>query len=184
MLLFKCDWCARTIDDSQEMGIYTTQMKNLGLPSKSLEVLMQSKHICKKCMEKAGILMLAAQPSEAARHQIVHQVAGESADKPESDIMTEQAAAAKEPETTVPAEPVPIEPVSQPEQNPASQTSESGKKEGKVVDVDKVLSLKKAGWRVKDIADDMNLEPARVSNILSYTKSHHPEKWKAFGLPM
>ena len=34
------------------------------------------------------------------------------------------------------------------------------------IDKDKILALKKAGWKVKDIAEDMGLEAATVSQVL------------------
>ena len=119
MLIFKCDWCGRTISDAQGMGVYTTQLKSLGLPSKSLEILSNGKHICETCMEKAGIMMLD-------RHAI------------------------KEGATTK----------------------------------SKILTLRKAGWRVKEIAEDMHLEPQKISNILYQIRHNKPDKWKAFGLPL
>lgn len=187
MLLLKCDWCARTIDDTQQIGIYTTQIKSLGLPSKSLDLLMNSRHICEKCMEKAGTLMLADRPSEAAKNQAIHQVTDAAAKEKESaSAQTERPETAKGPETSTeqPKTAAPVEPKPQPGQEPPSSEDKGAKKSDKVVDVDKILALKRAGWRVKAIAEEMDIEPTKVSNILCYTKKNHPDKWKAYGFEL
>ena len=36
------------------------------------------------------------------------------------------------------------------------------------VDVGKIMALKKAGWKTKDIADEMGMEPKAVSNVIWY----------------
>ena len=50
----------------------------------------------------------------------------------------------------------------------AEDESTTGKKK---YDVGKIMALKKAGWKVKDIADEMKMTPQQVSNqIYLYNK--------------
>lgn len=45
--------------------------------------------------------------------------------------------------------------------------------ERKKIDIGKIMALKKAGWKVKDIADEMHIEPSAVSNaIWRYNKQN------------
>lgn len=173
MLIFKCDWCGRTISDAQGMGVYTTQLKSLGLPSKSLEILSNGKHICETCMEKAGIMMLdghAIKEGATTKRKAATQ-------KPETVVKTaSDPSGSKEPTKTKDTDDVPT---TAPGTNDANSDENSEK-----VDVDKILTLRKAGWRVKEIAEDMHLEPQKISNILYQIRHNKPDKWKAFGLPL
>lgn len=172
MLIFKCDWCGRTIGDAQGMGVYTTQLKSLGLPSKSLEILSNGKHICEACMEKAGIMMLerrAAEEDAKAEHKTSLQ---------KSETATETTSVSAKNEEPTNSENSGNVPTTKSVTDNADNDG-SGK-----VDVDKILTLRKAGWRVKQIAEDMHIEPQRVSNILYQVRHNKPDKWKAFGLPI
>lgn len=55
-----------------------------------------------------------------------------------------------------------------PEATAASQPDpeDDQKKQRRRVDTGKVVALRKAGWKVKDIAEEMHLESRQVSNIL------------------
>lgn len=177
MLIFKCDWCGRTISDAQGMGVYTTQLKSLGLPSKSLEILSNGKHICEACMEKAGILMTGNHAADKDVDKTLAPMA-RTPEEPQESRSESIPARDKEPigkqggdETAVPA--------SETENTAESNDNGSGK-----TDVDKILALRKAGWRVKQIAEEMHLEPQKISNILYQVRHNKPDKWKAFGLPM
>ena len=45
--------------------------------------------------------------------------------------------------------------------------------EKKKIDIGKIMALKNAGWKVKDIADEMHMEPQAVSNaIWRYNKQN------------
>lgn len=57
-------------------------------------------------------------------------------------------------------------------QESVSDSDESENKSGrKKYDVGKIMALKKAGWKVKDIADEMKMTPQQVSNqIYLYNK--------------
>ena len=61
------------------------------------------------------------------------------------------------------------------EKKPQETVSEEAKDESttgkKKYDVGKIMALKKAGWKVKDIADEMKMTPQQVSNqIYLYNK--------------
>lgn len=48
-----------------------------------------------------------------------------------------------------------------------SKTSSSADSKRKPVDIGKIIALKNAGWKAKDIADEMGFDdPQRVSNII------------------
>ena len=48
--------------------------------------------------------------------------------------------------------------------------TQSGRKK---IDIGKIMALKKAGWKIKDIADEMHMEPSAVSNaIWRYNKQN------------
>lgn len=48
--------------------------------------------------------------------------------------------------------------------------AQSGRKK---IDIGKIMALKKAGWKIKDIADEMHMEPQAVSNaIWRYNKQN------------
>ena len=48
--------------------------------------------------------------------------------------------------------------------------AQSGRKK---IDIGKIMALKKAGWKIKDIADEMRMEPSAVSNaIWRYNKQN------------
>ena len=54
---------------------------------------------------------------------------------------------------------------------PASttETQEGDDQKGKSqkqIDIGKIMALKNAGWKVKDIADEMHMEPSAVSNAI------------------
>lgn len=53
MIKCRCDWCARTMTGTQPIGQYMLYAKNTIL----IPILaVNARHICKDCMEKAGIL--------------------------------------------------------------------------------------------------------------------------------
>jgi orotate phosphoribosyltransferase-like protein len=46
----------------------------------------------------------------------------------------------------------------------------------KRIDIGKIMALKNAGWKIKDIADEMHMEPQAVSNaIWRYNKQNESE---------
>lgn len=49
----------------------------------------------------------------------------------------------------------------------ASEDTQGGaQNEKKRIDIGKIMALKNAGWKVKDIADEMRMEPSAVSNAI------------------
>lgn len=74
-----------------------------------------------------------------------------------------------------------VDPVSDVDEQAAPEASDSTKDteggdshlEKKKIDIGKIMALKNAGWKVKDIADEMHMEPQAVSNaIWRYNKQN------------
>lgn len=43
---------------------------------------------------------------------------------------------------------------------------ETPEKSKRPIDIGKIMALKNAGWKIKDIADEMHMEPQAVSNAI------------------
>lgn len=55
-------------------------------------------------------------------------------------------------------------PASTPEDQGGDNHKDGGKR--KQIDIGKIMALKNAGWKVKDIADEMHMEPSAISNAI------------------
>ena len=56
------------------------------------------------------------------------------------------------------------------------KTEESSSKKKGDYDIGKILALKRAGWKVKDIADEFNVTPQVISNVLFKVKREQESK--------
>lgn len=74
-----------------------------------------------------------------------------------------------------------VDPTSDVDEQAAPETSDNinnteggdAHQEKKKIDIGKIMALKNAGWKVKDIADEMHMEPQAVSNaIWRYNKQN------------
>jgi len=72
-------------------------------------------------------------------------------------------------------EPAP-EPGPEPEPAAAPEQGDDSKPAARRIDTGKILALRKAGWAVKDIAEDMGLSTAAVSNAIWREKKKSESK--------
>jgi len=68
------------------------------------------------------------------------------------------------------------EPGPEPEPAAAPEPGDDSKPAGRRIDTGKILALRKAGWAVKDIAEDMGLSTAAVSNAIWREKKKSESK--------
>lgn len=59
---------------------------------------------------------------------------------------------------------------------PETVQDQNESKPQKRIDTGKIMALKKAGWRNKDIADEMHMTPNAVASAIYLYKKHHTEQ--------
>lgn len=59
---------------------------------------------------------------------------------------------------------------------PETVQDQKESKPQKRIDTGKIMALKKAGWRNKDIADEMHMTPNAVASAIYLYKKHHTEQ--------
>lgn len=52
MITFICDACGRKVTSPNTMGVYITDIKMMGVPSKAMDALMNGKHVCEDCISR------------------------------------------------------------------------------------------------------------------------------------
>lgn len=161
MITFICDACGRKVTAPNTMGVYISDIKMMGVPSKAIDALMNGKHVCEDCISRLcgkGFL-------EDAGGRHATEPVNEGIPVPE-DVPARQAADAGNDDTD-------------------ETSSQPAKKGGRsVIDVDKILALRKANWSNTEIAGEMGLKPTQVAQALAYTKKNHPEKFRKAGIPL
>lgn len=160
MITFICDACGRKVTSPNTMGVYITDIKMMGVPSKAMDALMNGKHVCEDCISRlCGKGLLKDGDEQSATEPIPEDV------------------------------PAPKNPVTESSDVKNGETgdteSQPAKKGGRaVIDVDKILALRKANWSNTEIASEMGLKPNQVAQALAYTKKNHPEKFRKAELPL
>ena len=152
MIKYFCDRCGVEMTKEKRHGFVSVNTRDKAEGDLLEENEFESWLFCKKCTEdiRRYVRTLPLKPSQNDEKRDQNK---EKCDQNEGK-RSEPAESEAKPQETVSEE--------------AEDESTTGKKK---YDVGKIMDLKKAGWKVKDIADEMKMTPQQVSNqIYLYNK--------------
>lgn len=137
MIRIICDRCGKEINDGN-VGYIATNWRSMENGCLLGDNPHEEKHFCKSCMEQIEEFVIKSPESVI---KIVENVSEtlESVPKEDESVSVYEEPAL-EPETSM------------------------GKR--KPIDVGKIMALKNAGWKNKDIADEMHMDPQTVANVI------------------
>lgn len=141
MIKIICDRCSKEISDGN-VGYIATNWRSMEDGSLLGDNPHEEKHFCSSCMKEIEEFVIKT---------------------PENVIKTSESVS-ETPESVSKGD----ESVSICEEPPAEQEEPKGKR--KPIDVGKIMALKNAGWKNKDIADEMHMEPQAVANVIYQQK--------------
>lgn len=152
MIKYFCDRCGVEMTKEKRHGFVSVNTRDKAEGDLLEENEFESWLFCKKCTEdiRRYVRTLPLKPSQNDEKRDQNK---EKCDQNEGK-RSESAESEAKPQETVSEE--------------VEDESTTGKKK---YDVGKIMALKKAGWKVKDIADEMKMTPQQVSNqIYLYNK--------------
>lgn len=142
MIKIICDRCGKEIGDGN-VGYIATNWRSMTDGNLLGDNPHEEKHFCKDCMKEIEEFVSKSPENVNKTEESVSET-------PESD--------SKE-----------VKSVSICEEQPPEQEEPKGKR--KQIDIGKIMALKNAGWKNKDIADEMHMEPQAVASaIYQYKK--------------
>lgn len=141
MIKIICDRCSKEISDGN-IGYIATNWRSVEDGSLLDDNPHEAKHFCSSCMKEFEEFVIKT---------------------PENVIKTSENVS--ETPESVPKE---VESVPDSEEQPPEQEETKGKR--RQIDVGKIMALKNAGWKNKDIADEMHMEPQAVANVIYQQK--------------
>ena len=156
MIKYFCDRCGADMSREKRLGFVSVNTRDKAEGELQEDNEFENWHFCKKCTEEIRKFVRTLPIKEGAEHK---EKRAENEEKCVDSEKCEQKTLESEPK-------------SQESESDAQEDEETGTASGKKkYDVGKIMALKKAGWKVKDIADEMKMTPQQVSNqIYLYNK--------------
>lgn len=149
MIKYFCDRCGADMSREKRLGFVSVNARDKTEEELQEDNEFENWHFCKKCIEEIRKFVRRLPAKECAKNE------EKRADSEKCEQKTSES-----------------EPKSQESESDIQEDEEIGMASGKKkYDVGKIMALKKAGWKVKDIADEMKMTPQQVSNqIYLYNK--------------
>lgn len=141
MIKIICDRCGKEIGDGN-VGYIATNWRSMTDGNLLGDNPHEEKHFCKECMKEIEEFVIKTTENVIKTSESVSET---------SESVSKGA-----------------ESVSACEKPPAEQEEPKGKR--RQIDVGKIMALKNAGWKNKDIADEMHMEPQAVANVIYQQK--------------
>lgn len=141
MIKIICDRCGSEIKEGN-IGYIATNWRSMADGSLLGDNPHEEKHFCSYCMKEIEEFVIKT---------------------PENVIKTSESVS-EPPESVSKGD----KSISVCEEHSAEQEESKGKR--RQIDVGKIMALKNAGWKNKDIADEMHMEPQTVANVIYQQK--------------
>lgn len=141
MIKIICDRCNKEISDGN-IGYIATNWRSAEDGSLLGDNPHEAKHFCSSCMKEFEEFVIKS---------------SENVIKTAENVSETAESVSKEVESVPDAE----------EQAPEQEESKGKRRQ---IDVGKIMALKNAGWKNKDIADEMHMEPQAVANVIYQQK--------------
>lgn len=158
MIKYYCDRCGADMSRERVLGYISLNTKDKAEKELREDNEFEKWHFCKNCMY------------DIRRYVRAHPVktCEEPSQNEEKRDQNEEKCDQNEEKRSEPAE----SGVKQPETVQDQKESKPQKR----IDTGKIMALKKAGWRNKDIADEMHMTPNEVASAIYLYKKHHTEQ--------
>lgn len=150
MIKIICDRCGKTITEEQEIGYIAWNFRESIRGELLHENEFEGKHYCPDCMDEIHAFISGGESSTKNAGGDIGEDSGKGAgDKPADD------SASTNPLINLPQAPDPP------------------KKSRRKIDIGKILALRDAGWTYLEIADEMEMSSAAVSQaVYAYRRKH------------
>ena len=161
MIKYFCDRCGADMSKERVLGYVSVNTKDKAETELQEDNEFEKWHFCKSCMNdiRRYVRTLPLKPSQNEKK--CDQI-GENCDQTGENCA----------DTVEKCSEIPESGAKDPENR---QDPEQGKPQKKV-DIGKIMALEKAGWRNKEIADEMNMTPNAVATHICLYKKHHAEQ--------
>ena len=158
MIKYYCDRCGADMSRERVLGYISLNTKDKAEKELREDNEFEKWNFCKNCMY------------DIRRYVRAHPVktCEEPSQNEEKRDQNEEKCGQNEEKRSEPAE----SGVKQPE----TVQDQNESKPQKRIDTGKIMALKKAGWRNKDIADEMHMTPNAVASAIYLYKKHHTEQ--------
>lgn len=158
MIKYYCDRCGADMSRERVLGYISLNTKDKAEKELREDNEFEKWHFCKNCMHDIR-RYVRANPVKTCE---------EPSQNEEKRDQNEEKCGQNEEKRSEPAE----SGVKQPE----TVQDQNESKPQKRIDTGKIMALKKAGWRNKDIADEIHMTPNAVASAIYLYKKHHTEQ--------
>ena len=155
MIKIICDRCNKEISDGN-IGYIATNWRSAEDGSLLGDNPHEAKHFCSSCMKEFEEFVIKSSENVIKSSENVIK-SSENVIKTAENVSETAESVSKEVESVPDAE----------EQAPEQEESKGKRRQ---IDVGKIMALKNAGWKNKDIADEMHMEPQAVANVIYQQK--------------
>jgi len=165
VIKYYCDRCGADMSRERVLGYISLNTKDKAEKELREDNEFEKWHFCKSCMHdirryvRANPVKTCEEPSQNEEKRDQNE---------EKRDQNEEKCGQNEEKRSEPAE----SGVKQPE----TVQDQNESKPQKRIDTGKIMALKKAGWRNKDIADEMHMTPNAVASAIYLYKKHHTEQ--------